>query len=170
MNPMQPTPSADGTCHATNRHGAPCQFPPMPGEVWCYHHHPGLAEARHAKNVRGGKHRKKPPRQGPPSKLRTMDDVLGELETALDDAKALQMGVGRIKAQVAAISAAISAQTNAVRIMELSGRMGSVNLSLEEALDRLDAERRLAEGYWELADVPPALLPVRQHDPAPDED
>ena len=167
--PDSPDMQPSGVCRALNKHGAPCGFPPMTGEEWCFRHHPERAEARRAASVLGGTRRKKPPRQGPPSKLRTMDDVLHELESALDDAKALQMGVGRIKAQVAAISAAIAAQTNAVRIAELTGRLGGVNLSLEEALRRAGADG-LPEADWEIADDPPALLPVRQRDPAPDED
>src|SRR5829696_8493675 len=35
-------------CQGTKRNGEPCTASSMPGERWCYHHHPDLAEERRA--------------------------------------------------------------------------------------------------------------------------
>ena len=34
------------TCQGTRRDGTPCTASPIPGERYCYHHHPDYAEAR----------------------------------------------------------------------------------------------------------------------------
>lgn len=34
------------TCASTKRSGEPCTANTIPGEQWCYHHHPDYAEAR----------------------------------------------------------------------------------------------------------------------------
>ncbi|HEX5408943.1 MAG TPA: hypothetical protein VFW89_04150 [Gemmatimonadaceae bacterium] len=127
---------------------------PQRGKPWCFRHDPERAEANAAASVLGGKRRRKPhPVQGPPSRLRSMDDVLTELEQALDQAKGIQVSSRRITALVRVLTAAITAQTNAVRIMELLNGIKGVDTTLVDTIKELGlAQEFIPEAEYEAMD------------------
>lgn len=44
-------------CQATTKDDRPCKAPILPGESWCFNHHPDMVERRRAARVKGGKAR-----------------------------------------------------------------------------------------------------------------
>jgi hypothetical protein len=115
-------------CAHIKPNGGRCRARPMRGELWCYAHHPDLADERRGASRRGG-------RRG--GRGRPVA-VLGKLDRQLQDLAADTLE-GKVERGVAAVVNQIL--NSRVRIIELERRLREGEL--EERLETL--ERTVAE-------------------------
>ena len=126
--PASPTIAQHPRCTATRRDGQPCAAPALPGERFCFVHHPGRAEEQRAGREKGGRGKATAARAGKmvPAVLRpVLDTLLAALDETkagtLDPRRATALGglaraivavyqVGALEERVAALEAAHAAQ------------------------------------------------------------
>ena len=104
----------------------------MRGSEWCFQHNPASRAHADAARFLGGKRRKRPaPEPGEPTRLRSIEDALAELEALADDAKRLHLGAERIKVLTAIVRTALDAHADHTieqRLAALEARTGAPSL------------------------------------------
>ena len=85
-------------CNATTKAGAPCRMKPTVSG-YCFAHDPDREAERIAARRLGGQHRRRGTAGEPPEEVqfRSLDDLLGVLESAVADALVLDAGTQRCK-------------------------------------------------------------------------
>jgi len=90
------------TCTGTTKRGTPCQNPALPGEAWCWWHHPDKADARKLARSKGGKarhgRRLGDVGQGEYIEIGELGDVVGVLERELNALLSLEKSISRARA------------------------------------------------------------------------
>lgn len=100
-------------CEATNARGEPCRMPRMKESRWCFQHDPETRARADAARLLGGMHHKRPaPEPQEPTRLRSIEDAVTELEKLADDAKRLHHGADRIRVLTTIIRTALDAHTD----------------------------------------------------------
>lgn len=124
-------------CAGVKRNGGRCTAPALPGEEWCYGHHPGYAEKRRRNAAKSHKTRSASPE---------IADIKERLSQIADDV--LKGRVDRGKAAVAGqllnyIIRAVGMELKVKEQLELEQRVEELELLLE----RQDQDRR-SRGAW----------------------
>jgi hypothetical protein len=121
----------EGRCEFTKPGGVPCQARALPGERFCYFHHPDREESRQDARRRGAQTRNRKPDHGPVEELPlgTVREVVAMLGRTINDVRC-----GRCEAKVGNAVACLTGQL-------LAALRGA---DFEERLAAM--ERRLAEG------------------------
>jgi len=118
-------------CQAQTKAGKPCRMQATQ-DGYCYTHSPELAAERAASRRRGGRHRRRPRATPPKARLRSLDDVLAALETALGDAYALDAGTTRCRVVVYTCSTALKTLETKT-LDELAARVARLEQQREAA-------------------------------------